>query len=212
MTANRRVFPFARVKLGIGRSSGFAADPQQQAEGVERVEPAVKAEGELVEVGLQVLRADAVMAAAKPAFEIAENEVNDRQGFLGPVGFVALDHGRVLIAALREPRVARGRVRDNQRRRIDSALYEARKRPSAAIGGYLHAEPASVAPAAAGDAFLASLRRPLANLNSGDDECLIVDAIPLTARLAPDPCLVYLNMAAVAADPVTIGPHHARPP
>jgi hypothetical protein len=77
MTTNRGVLPVSGVKLGVGRAGDFAADPQQRAEGVEGVEAPVKAEGELVQVGLQVLGADAVMAAREPCLEVAENEVDD---------------------------------------------------------------------------------------------------------------------------------------
>ena len=43
------------------------------------MEALVEAEGEFVEIGLQVLRTDAVMDAAKPGFEIGEHEGNDGQ-------------------------------------------------------------------------------------------------------------------------------------
>jgi hypothetical protein len=72
------VFPLTRVKLSIGRSSGIARDPEERAEGVERVEPSIEAERELVEVGLQVLGADTVMDAVEPGLQIAEDEVGDR--------------------------------------------------------------------------------------------------------------------------------------
>ena len=41
-------------------------DTEQRAEGVERVEAAVEPESELVEVGLQMLGADAVVDAVQP--------------------------------------------------------------------------------------------------------------------------------------------------
>jgi len=43
------------------------------------VETAIEPEGELVEIGLQMLRADAVVAASEPAFQIAEDQMGDRQ-------------------------------------------------------------------------------------------------------------------------------------
>ena len=44
MTASRGVFPVSIVKLPIGGRLRFAADPQQGAEGVERVKAPVKAD------------------------------------------------------------------------------------------------------------------------------------------------------------------------
>ena len=60
-----RVLPVARVKLGVSGSGDIASDSEQGPEGVERVEPPVEAEGELVEVGLEVLVAHAVMNATQ---------------------------------------------------------------------------------------------------------------------------------------------------
>lgn len=48
--ADLRVFPLAAVKFVIGRALVARADAEQRAEGVERVEPPVKAECELIEV------------------------------------------------------------------------------------------------------------------------------------------------------------------
>ncbi len=65
--ATSRVLPVTGVELSIGRSSRIARDPEERAEGVERVEPPIEAERELVEVGLQVLGADTVMDAVEPS-------------------------------------------------------------------------------------------------------------------------------------------------
>ena len=61
---------------------GAVTSPQlkQRAKGVEGIETAVEAEGELVVIGFQVLRADAVMDATQPSLEGLEKpEVNDQQ-------------------------------------------------------------------------------------------------------------------------------------
>ncbi len=50
--ATCRVRPRAGIKFGIGRRLSPARDAEQRAEGVERVEPSVEAERELIEVGL----------------------------------------------------------------------------------------------------------------------------------------------------------------
>lgn len=63
------------VKLGVGGRGDAARDAKQGAESVERVETAVEAERELIEVGLQVLRANAMMDAAQPCFKIGEDEM-----------------------------------------------------------------------------------------------------------------------------------------
>jgi hypothetical protein len=50
--ARCRVRPRAGIKVGVGRRLNPARDAEQRAEGVERVEPSVEAERELIEVGL----------------------------------------------------------------------------------------------------------------------------------------------------------------
>ena len=54
---------FLCVKFGIGRRSDVASNAKQGAESIEWVEAAIEAEREFVEIGLQVLRADAVVNA-----------------------------------------------------------------------------------------------------------------------------------------------------
>lgn len=89
MTASHGVLPVSIIKLPVGGRLRFAADPKQGTEGVERIEAPVKAEREFVQVGLEVLVADAVMASAQPTFEIAENEVDDGEVFFRNLSFAA---------------------------------------------------------------------------------------------------------------------------
>ena len=70
MTTSPRVFPFSRIKFGVGRRGSVAADPKQRAKGVERVKPSVKSERKFVQVRLQVLRTNPMMTTAQPAFQV----------------------------------------------------------------------------------------------------------------------------------------------
>jgi hypothetical protein len=209
MIANRRVFPLAVVERGIGRGRDFATDAQQRAKGVERVEAPVKSEGELVQIGLQVLTAHAVVAPAQPAFEVAEHEVDDRQVFLGDLGAVALDHGKVLEAPLSQSSVARSAIRDDHAARHNGVVNEACEGPSALVGHDFKAQAAGVAPT---PTVLFGVVLLLADLDGTDHKRLIVLAFSLAARDAADPRLVNLDMAGeIAADPVTIRADHAGP-
>ena len=64
--------------MGVSGCSDIASDAEERSEGIEWVEATVEAERELVEVCLQMLRADAVMGAGEPSFEIGEDEMKDR--------------------------------------------------------------------------------------------------------------------------------------
>ena len=57
------MLPLARVETSVRRRLVRASDAEERAEGVEGVEAAVEAEGELVAVRLEVVRADPMMDA-----------------------------------------------------------------------------------------------------------------------------------------------------
>ena len=97
-----RVLPGSGVKLCVGRCGDVARDAEQGTEGVERIEPPVEAEGEFVEVGLQVLVTDPVMDAVQPRFQVCEDEMDDWQIFLGDLRIAPFSDGEVFVAALGE--------------------------------------------------------------------------------------------------------------
>ena len=76
----------------------------------EPLEPAVKPERELIEIGLQVLRAYPVVRSGKPAFQVRKYKVNHREIILGNLGLVALDNGKVLVALGGKRGVTRGTI------------------------------------------------------------------------------------------------------
>jgi hypothetical protein len=54
----------------------------------------IKPERELVEIGLKMLRAYAVMAVSQPAFQIAEDQMGDGQKVFGHPGIARRATGR----------------------------------------------------------------------------------------------------------------------
>ena len=95
-----RVFPCAGIEVGIGRGLGAARDAEQRAEGVERVEAPIEAERELVEVGLEMLRAHAMVDAVEPGLQVGEDEVDHRHELFGNLGVVAFGNCMVVVASL----------------------------------------------------------------------------------------------------------------
>jgi hypothetical protein len=77
------VCPFSRVKLFEGWGNNVARNSEQRTKGVERIEATIEAKREFVEIGLQVLVANAVVSALKPSLQVGENEMGDGQVFLG---------------------------------------------------------------------------------------------------------------------------------
>ena len=211
MTANRGVFPIASVKLGISRRADFAADPQERAERIERVEAPVKAERELVEIGLQVLRADAVVAPLEPGFQVAENKVNDRQVRFGHGRIVRFDNRQMLIAQAAQARVARRGVGDNHRAGQHRRLDEASQRQPTAIRRDFHTKPPGVAALASGRRLNATLGCALPDFDGGNHKRLIVNAFTAASRISADPRLVNLDMAPGRTDLVAIRAHHSGP-
>ena len=128
-----------------------------------RVEAAVEAEGEFVEIGLQVLRADTVMDAAQPCLEIGEHEVNDRQEGLGNLHIAPLRDGGMAIAALAQLRITAPVVGDDGGARCNGTLDESAQRLGTAIRCNGEANASCVAP---GSAFVATpLLLALADFN-----------------------------------------------
>src|SRR5271168_758077 len=79
-----RVLSRSRIKLGVGRCGDVAGDAEKGTEGIEPIQSSVEAEGELVEVGLDMLLAEAVMDAGHAGFQVRKDEMEDRQIRLGP--------------------------------------------------------------------------------------------------------------------------------
>src|SRR3954471_12632055 len=69
-TTTSRMLPVARIETIVGRSDSVSANSQQRPKRIERIEPSVESKGELVEVSLQVLWADAMMDAPQPRLEV----------------------------------------------------------------------------------------------------------------------------------------------
>src|ERR1039458_5614341 len=181
MASHRRVLPSSLIKPVIGRAFAVCTDAEQRAERIERIEPAVKAERELVEVGLQVFRLNApVMRSLQPSLQVRKDKVNDRQKLFGHVRVATLDHGQMRVAALAERCVGRGRIGNDHRTRLNGGIYKAAQGLFATVWNDFKAKAASVAPAAP-HGLVALLGRAGADLDGGADQHLILPPAPSAA-------------------------------
>ena len=182
---------------------------EQGTEGVERIEPPVEAEGEFVEVGLQVLVTDPVMDAVQPRFQVCEDEMDDWQILLGDLRIAPFSDGEVFVAALGKAGVAAPVVGDERRARHNGALNEAAERLRAAVRHDGEPNPPGIATTL--PLVELGARLALANLHSAGDKNLIVDATAFAARPAASPGFIDFDvLAGPAADPVLIRAHHPR--
>ena len=203
------VLPTARIKPFVGRRRGVRAYSEQRTERIEGVKAAVEPESELVEVGLQVFRAHSVVTALQPAFEVAENQVDDGQELFRDFRVSRLDNGQVFVSEPGQPGVAGRGVGDNHAAGHDCVLNEAGQRQGRAIRHNI--EPNATGIASTPARLRAFLREPLLYLNCADDQRLIVNALAAAACRATDPRLVNFDMlASDAADLIAVGSHHAR--
>ena len=204
-----RMLPGSGVKLCVGRCGDVARDAEQGTEGVERIEPPVEAEGEFVEVGLQVLVTDPVMDAVQPRFQVCEDEMDDWQILLGDLRIAPFSDGEVFVAALGKAGVAAPVVGDERRARHNGALNEAAERLRAAVRHDGEPNPPGIATTL--PLVELGARLALANLHSAGDKNLIVDATAFAARPAASPGFIDFDvLAGPAADPVLIRAHHPR--
>ena len=199
---------FGSVKLGISWCGDVAGNSEQRAKGVEGIETAVEAEGEFVEIGLQVLRADAVMDAAQPSLEIGEHEVNDRQEGLGNLHVAPLRDSGMAIITLAQLRVTTPVVGDDGGAGCNSTLDESAQRLGAAIRRNGKANTPCVA---LGSAFVtAPLLLALADFDRAGHENHAVYASPLAAGTPTDIGFVGLDVfLGLAPDPILVRAHHA---
>ena len=94
---------FSRIEFFEVRCVDVASDAEQGAEFVEWIEAPVKAERELIKVGLEMLVADTVMDADEPRFKIGEDEMYYRQMVLGNLWVVTFGSGKMFNPRLPRP-------------------------------------------------------------------------------------------------------------
>ena len=172
------------------------------------MEAPIEAEGELVEVGLEVLGADAVMGSVEPGFQVRENEVDNRHELFGDLGIAAFGNGVMIIAQLSETAITAPVVADDQSVRHNGALNEPAQRVCTTVGHDGQSDPPSVTP------ILALIQRGAgfaeSDFDGGGHKRFVMDTAPFTARLAADPGFIDLHMVRrLPTNFVLIGPYHA---
>lgn len=81
------MIPCSVVQAAICGTHQVHADTQYGRESCHRVETTVEAEYELIEIGWQMLRADAMVSCHQPSLQIREGNMDHRQV---SVGFLAI--------------------------------------------------------------------------------------------------------------------------
>jgi hypothetical protein len=103
--------PHPFVQIPVGRRLHSGSDLQHAVESYHWPEPAIESEHELVEIALQVLRADPVVRSQEPRIEVPEDDVNHGE-VLVRLDMVTPDrHGFVPVAQLVQVVVASPPVR-----------------------------------------------------------------------------------------------------
>src|SRR5271168_2532413 len=156
-----------------------------------------------------MLRADAMMDAVEPGLQIAEDEVADWQEFLGYFRIAAFGDRMVVITTRPQAAIAAPIVGNDQRTRQNGTFDEATQRVGAAVSGDGKTKTTGIA--AVPPLVLYGARLPVANLDGGRDQRLVVYAPTFVAGPSTDPHLIDFDMLLRSrADTVLIGPHHAR--
>jgi len=135
----------------------LSAESEQGLERCHQGAAPVEAEGELVEVGLQVMVADAMMSAPEPGLEIPEDPMHAGQ-YLGDPEQAAKGLGAMTIAQAPEGRVGSPAVSHDEGSGFDIRGDEAREGRRRGVRHHLEAHPA---------------RRSAADLDRGDHQCLV---------------------------------------
>src|SRR5712691_10891955 len=116
-------------------------EAEERLEAGHRSTAPVEAVGELVEVGLEMAMANAVVGAAEPRLQIAEDAVDAGED-LDRALRVTLCSGSVLVTHARKGRVCAPPIRQHKRTPLDIGFHEPGEGPSRGIGNDLKAYPA----------------------------------------------------------------------
>ena len=120
-------------------------EAKQGLEGRHRDPATVEAEGELVEVGLEVIVPDAVVGPAQPRLEIAKHPMDVRQELARPVGWT-LSAGAMVVPKIRERGVPLPPVGEEDGAGGDGASHEPRERSCRRIRDDVEPHPAGGPP------------------------------------------------------------------
>ena len=191
---------------GVQRIVGWPVHTRAYAEnrGERRhwVEAPVEPKHILVEIGRQVLRADAMMGAEQPRLQVREDEVNHRQHLLC-LFRVAVEHDALVsVAHGREMIVSLPAIGGDLAVRLDVVGDKRFQGSLAAILQNLQAQTPGVDGAAAALALL------LAHLDCASNVHLVMNAASFAARLAADERLIQLDRP-LCANTISVGANHA---
>jgi hypothetical protein len=82
----------------------------------------IKPERKLIEVGLKMLGADAVMDAVQPRLQVREDEMANRQEFLGHLWIAAFGNRVMIIPPLAQAGISAPVIGDDQSAGYDGSL------------------------------------------------------------------------------------------
>ncbi len=155
-----------------------------------------------------MLRADAVVGASQPCFEIGEHEMDDGQKGFRDFHVAPLRDGGMTISAFPKRRITAPIVGNNGGTRHHGAFDEACQRLGASVRHHGEADAPSVTP---GLSFVeAAGTLVLADFDGACHEHHVVDTAPFAPRASTNPGFVGLDgFVRLAADPVLVGTHHA---
>lgn len=191
------MIPLAIVQAAISWSSDVHADAQGGSEGCHWVKAAIESEHELIQIGRQVLLTHTVVSSQEPRFQVGENQVNHGQCLLR-LFHIAIKHNRFMaISEFRQVAVARPTVGRDTAMRQDIFRDERFQRFSGSIIQSQQPKATSV------HASTTALVRLFSGLNRANDVGLVMNAAPLTSRLAADQSLIHLDRP-IPADPVSV--------
>ena len=154
-----------------------------------------------------MLRADAVVGAAQPGFEIGEHEMDDGQEGFSDVRVASLRDGGMKVSALPERCIAAPIVGNNRRTRCHGALDEADQRLCAPVWHHGEADAPGVPPGLSLVEAAGALA--LHDFDGAGHEYHVVDTAPFASRATANPCFIgFHEDIRLAADSILVGTHH----
>jgi hypothetical protein len=200
-----RVRPFTRIKLRVSRRHRMSGNPENGMKRGHRIKSAIEPENKLVEIGLQMLWLDtAMMSSLKPSFQVAEDEVDHGQVRFCFIRVATKRQNIVTVSHFGKSGITGPSVSAHDSASCHVLFDEVGKHFGAPVRNDTKPQPPRINAAP----VLLAVILARADLNGANDESLMMNAAPFTARLAANEAFVDLD-GMLPADCVSFGPDHA---
>ncbi len=200
------MIPFPVVKAAICGAGHIHANTQDGSESRHRVKSTIEPEDEFIQIGRQVLLADAMVSTHQPSLQIREGDVDHRKVGLGFLALAIEHHGLMRVPQVEQIVVATPSVGAHHGALDDVLLHEPRERLGTAVWHETQAQPSCIDGSVG--LFAMNAERLKADFDGASNRRFMVDATALAFGTPTHQRFIHLD-GPICANPVSVGANHA---